>query len=126
MVKAVAEIIKQLIEAHEKNEDVDLNRMKNKTSAKFELSIQPRLTDIISAVPIQYKKILLPQLRAKPVRTARLDFGSFSKFLIIEIRLICLQWNCRGRSHVQTASLSTHFLYGKYLRLLSRRAGFGL
>jgi elongator complex protein 3 len=70
MVKAVADIIKQLIEAHEKNEEVDLNRMKNKTSAKFELSIQPRLTDIISAVPISYKKILLPKLRAKPVRTA--------------------------------------------------------
>jgi len=70
MVKTVAEIIKELMEAHEKNETVDLNKVKCKASAKYGLPIQPRLTDIISAVPIQYKKILLPKLRAKPVRTA--------------------------------------------------------
>lgn len=70
MVKAVAEIIKELIDAHEKNENVDLNKVKCKISSKFELPIQPRLTDIISAVPINYKNILLPKLRAKPIRTA--------------------------------------------------------
>jgi elongator complex protein 3 len=49
---------------------VDLNKVKCRISSKFELAIQPRLTDIISAVPINYKNILLPKLRAKPVRTA--------------------------------------------------------
>ena len=58
MVKTVAEIIKELIEANEKNETVDLNKIKCKASAKYGLPIQPRLTDIISAVPVQYKKIL--------------------------------------------------------------------
>ncbi|RMZ97400.1 putative elongator complex 3 [Brachionus plicatilis] len=70
MVKTVSEIIKELIEANEKNESVDLNKIKCKASAKYGLPIQPRLTDIISAVPLQYKKVLLPKLRAKPVRTA--------------------------------------------------------
>jgi elongator complex protein 3 len=70
MVKAVGEIIKELIEAHDRNENVDLNKVKCRISSKFELAIQPRLTDIISAVPINYKNILLPKLRAKPVRTA--------------------------------------------------------
>jgi elongator complex protein 3 len=70
MVKTVSEVIKELIEANERNETVDLNRIKCKASAKFGLPIQPRLTDIISAVPMQYKKVLLPKLRAKPVRTA--------------------------------------------------------
>lgn len=70
MVKAVGEIIKELIEAHDRNENVDLNKVKCRVSAKFELAIQPRLTDIISAVPINFKNILLPKLRAKPVRTA--------------------------------------------------------
>lgn len=70
MVMAVSDIIKQLIEAHEKNETVDLNKVKCKSSAKYDLPIQPRLTDIISAVPVNYKKILLPKLRAKPIRTA--------------------------------------------------------
>lgn len=70
MVKTVSEIIKELIEANERNETVDLNKLKCKASAKYGLPMQPRLTDIISAVPMQYKKILLPKLRAKPVRTA--------------------------------------------------------
>lgn len=32
--------------------------------------VVPRLVDIISAVPQEVKDILLPKLRAKPVRTA--------------------------------------------------------
>ncbi|CAL4069765.1 unnamed protein product, partial [Meganyctiphanes norvegica] len=34
------------------------------------LSREPKLVDIIAAVPHQHKKVLLPKLRAKPVRTA--------------------------------------------------------
>ena len=37
---------------------------------KYGLSTQPKLVDIISAVPVAYRHDLLPQLRAKPVRTA--------------------------------------------------------
>ena len=70
MVKTVSEIIKELIEANERNESVDLNKIKCRAASKYGLPIQPRLTDIISAVPVQYKKILIPKLRAKPVRTA--------------------------------------------------------
>jgi elongator complex protein 3 len=79
MVKTVAEVIKELIEANEKNESVDLNKIKCKAAAKYGLPIQPRLTDIISAVPMQYKKVLLPKLRAKPVRTAS-GVSSYSLF----------------------------------------------
>lgn len=70
MVKTVGDIIKELLEANERNETVDLNKLKCKAAAKYGLPVQPRLTDIISAVPVQYKRILLPKLRAKPVRTA--------------------------------------------------------
>ena len=45
-------------------------RVKCKASAKYGLSIQPRLVDIIAAIPESYKKILLPKIKAKPVRTA--------------------------------------------------------
>ncbi len=79
----MAEIIKELIEAHDRNETVDLNKVKCKASAKYGLPVQPRLTDIISAVPIQYKKILLPKLRAKPVRTASgVRFIKFHIFIV--------------------------------------------
>jgi elongator complex protein 3 (tRNA carboxymethyluridine synthase) len=39
-------------------------------SKKFGYSGQPRLVDIISAVPDDYKKALLPKLKARPIRTA--------------------------------------------------------
>ncbi|XP_064002716.1 elongator complex protein 3 isoform X1 [Pogoniulus pusillus] len=70
MMMTIADIIKQLIEAHEQGRDVNLNKLKTKTSAKYGLSAQPRLVDIIAAVPPQYRKVLVPKLKAKPIRTA--------------------------------------------------------
>lgn len=70
MMKTISDIIKQLVEAHELGKDVNLNKLKTKTSAKYGLSAQPRLVDIIAAVPPQYRKLLLPKLKAKPIRTA--------------------------------------------------------
>ncbi|XP_074438353.1 elongator complex protein 3 isoform X2 [Larus michahellis] len=70
MMMTIADIIKQLIEAHEQGKDVNLNKLKTKTSAKYGLSAQPRLVDVIAAVPPQYRKVLVPKLKAKPIRTA--------------------------------------------------------
>ncbi|XP_058690583.1 elongator complex protein 3 isoform X1 [Poecile atricapillus] len=70
MVMTIADIIQQLLEAQEQGKDVDLNKLKTKTSAKYGLSAQPRLVDIIAAVPPQFRKVLLPKLKAKPIRTA--------------------------------------------------------
>lgn len=70
MVMTVTEIVNQLIQAHQQGKDVNLNRIKSKISSKYGLSSQPRLVDIIAAVPQEYTKILLPKLKAKPVRTA--------------------------------------------------------
>ena len=70
MLLTVTEIISELIAAHEKKQDVNLNKLKSAVSRKYGLSSQPRLVDIIAAVPANYKKTLLPKLKAKPVRTA--------------------------------------------------------
>ncbi|XP_025922747.1 elongator complex protein 3 isoform X1 [Apteryx rowi] len=70
MMMTIADIIKQLIEAHELGKEVNLNKLKTKTSAKYGLSAQPRLVDIIAAVPPQHRKVLIPKLKAKPIRTA--------------------------------------------------------
>ncbi|XP_030345535.1 elongator complex protein 3 isoform X2 [Strigops habroptila] len=70
MMMTIADIIKQLIEAHEQGNYVNLNKLKTKMSAKYGLSAQPRLVDIIAAVPPQYRKVLVPKLKAKPIRTA--------------------------------------------------------
>ncbi|XP_063278987.1 elongator complex protein 3 [Prinia subflava] len=70
MVVTIADIIRQLLEAHEQGRDEDLNKLKTRTSARYGLRAQPRLVDIIAAVPPQFRKVLLPKLKAKPVRTA--------------------------------------------------------
>jgi len=67
---STAEIVRALIEAHDEHKDVNLNRLKGEIASKHGLKSQPRLTDIIAAVPQQYKRALLPKLKAKPVRTA--------------------------------------------------------
>ncbi|XP_035277212.1 elongator complex protein 3 isoform X1 [Anguilla anguilla] len=70
MMMTIADVIKQLVEAHEEGKDVNLNKVKTKTSAKYGLSAQPRLVDIIAALPQHYRRTLLPKLKAKPIRTA--------------------------------------------------------
>ncbi|XP_027970195.1 elongator complex protein 3 [Eumetopias jubatus] len=70
MMLTIGDVIKQLIEAHEQGKDIDLNKVKTRTAAKYGLAAQPRLVDIIAAVPPQYRKVLVPKLKAKPIRTA--------------------------------------------------------
>lgn len=66
----IGEIIQELIAAHEQKKDVNLNSMKSRLASKYGLASQPKLVDIIAAVPQDAKKFLLPKLKAKPVRTA--------------------------------------------------------
>ncbi|XP_028411922.1 elongator complex protein 3 [Dendronephthya gigantea] len=70
MMLTISDIVNQLIEAHNKGEDSNLNKIKSHAASKYGLASQPRLVDIIAAVPAAYKKDLLPKLKAKPVRTA--------------------------------------------------------
>ncbi|XP_030024546.2 elongator complex protein 3 [Manduca sexta] len=70
MVIVISEIIQELLIAHRQGKDVNLNKMKTRISSKYGLGTSPRLVDIIAAVPADAKKILLPKLKAKPIRTA--------------------------------------------------------
>ncbi|ESO88303.1 hypothetical protein LOTGIDRAFT_193581 [Lottia gigantea] len=70
MMMTVSEIVNELIKADQEGKDVNLNKVKTRISSKYGLPSQPRLVDIIAAVPQQYKKALVPKLKAKPVRTA--------------------------------------------------------
>ncbi|KAK9866737.1 hypothetical protein WJX84_004414 [Apatococcus fuscideae] len=69
-VKALAEIVEQLVRGVSQNQDVDLNLIKKVAASKYSLAKAPKLVDIISAVPEEQRAILLPRLKAKPVRTA--------------------------------------------------------
>ncbi|KAJ2840387.1 Elongator subunit [Coemansia sp. 'formosensis'] len=70
LVKTCAEIVAELVAANQRSESVNLNVLKAKYSRINRLSSQPRLVDIIAAIPEQHKRELLPRLKAKPVRTA--------------------------------------------------------
>lgn len=70
LLRVTSAIATELIAAHNGNRSVSLNEMRSRLSKKYGYSGQPRLVDIISAVPDEYKKALLPKLRARPIRTA--------------------------------------------------------
>lgn len=69
-VMAISEIIQELIKAHDVGQDVNLNKIKTQVSSKYGLSSTPKLVDIIAAVPVELRKVLVPKLKAKPIRTA--------------------------------------------------------
>ncbi|CAD5228312.1 unnamed protein product [Bursaphelenchus okinawaensis] len=69
-VQAVNEIVAKLIEAQNAGQSVNLNKLKCDISSRLGMDHQPKLVEIIAAVPEDYKDLLLPKLKAKPVRTA--------------------------------------------------------
>nr|SVE70298.1 EOG090X02DF [Daphnia similis]SVE70922.1 EOG090X02DF [Daphnia similis]SVE71553.1 EOG090X02DF [Daphnia similis]SVE72186.1 EOG090X02DF [Daphnia similis] len=69
-VLAISDIIQELLKAHENGKDLNLNKIKTQISSKYGLPSTPKLVDIIAAVPIEHRKILVPKLKAKPIRTA--------------------------------------------------------
>ncbi|KAF2362176.1 Histone acetyltransferase ELP3 [Trinorchestia longiramus] len=69
-VQVIGEIVSTLLKAVQEGKDVDLNKLKNGVASRHGIPSAPRLVDIIAAVPPQHKALLLPKLKAKPVRTA--------------------------------------------------------
>ncbi|EFX89246.1 elongator complex protein 3 [Daphnia pulex] len=69
-VLAISDIIQELLKAHESGKDLNLNKIKTQISSKYGLPSTPKLVDIIAAVPLEHRKILVPKLKAKPIRTA--------------------------------------------------------
>lgn len=88
MVMTIGEIIQELLKAHEENRDVDLNKLKTRIASKYGLETSPRLVDIIAAVPVDARNILIPKLKAKPIRTA----SGVSIFLIIIYIIILIKF----------------------------------
>uniref|UniRef100_A0A7E4UMI1 Elongator complex protein 3 n=1 Tax=Panagrellus redivivus TaxID=6233 RepID=A0A7E4UMI1_PANRE len=70
LARVVHEIVAELIKAQKEGKDVNLNRLKCQIAQKHGVTSQPKLVDIIAAVPNDYKDLLVPKLKAKPVRTA--------------------------------------------------------
>ncbi|GMG04261.1 unnamed protein product [[Candida] boidinii] len=69
-LQCCADISLELVNSLTNSKDINLNGVIIRCSKKYKLKQQPRLTDVISSIPDQYKKYLIPKLKAKPVRTA--------------------------------------------------------
>ncbi len=69
-IRATAEIVNKIIHAYNKNEVINLTKLKTEISKKFKLKSMPKLIDIIASLPDTYRDKLTPYLKAKPIRTA--------------------------------------------------------
>ncbi|CAO3673237.1 hypothetical protein G6F70_002809 [Rhizopus microsporus] len=70
LVRTCSEIVAELVAAVEAGKDINLNGVKNRAARRNKLQNQPKLVEIIAAIPEQHKAALLPKLKAKPIRTA--------------------------------------------------------
>ncbi|KAL9184631.1 hypothetical protein ACHAXT_012601 [Thalassiosira profunda] len=67
---AISHIVQTLITAYDANQSLNFTKLKAQSARKYKLPGVPRITDILSSIPPDYKPKLLPFLRQKPVRTA--------------------------------------------------------
>lgn len=68
--KTLTEIVNECIRCYEKKEKLNLSKIKSEAAHRNKMSKVPKIVDIISAIPENYKNKLMPYLKAKPVRTA--------------------------------------------------------
>ena len=69
-MRAIADVVRTMIDAVRDGKAINLNSAKNEAARRYGLKRSPKLVELIGAVPDEHRDALLPQLRAKPVRTA--------------------------------------------------------
>ncbi|KAA3676505.1 elongator complex protein 3 [Paragonimus westermani] len=57
MVMTISEVVAQLVKAVKDKRDINLNKLKSAIASKYGLSSQPRLVDLIAAVPPEHKHV---------------------------------------------------------------------
>lgn len=116
-IRVCTDIVRALLDAHTAGRNVNLNALKTEIAKKHQAAVLPRLVDIIAAVPQEVRDILLPKLRAKPVRTASgVSLGEEESGREADGALGADRH--RG-CHVQAASLPSHRHDRKHLRVSS-------
>ena len=68
--QACSDIVAELIASYQNGKDINIVGLKTRMAGKYKLANQPKLVDIIAAIPEAHRAALLPYVRAKPVRTA--------------------------------------------------------
>ena len=72
-MKTITDAINQIIKKFEKGENMtvpEIKKLLSRLARQHKLGSIPKLVDLVSAIPQNYKDKLLPMLKTKPVRTA--------------------------------------------------------
>jgi len=69
-IRTIKEIVGTLMQAYDKNERINVSKLKSRISSKNQLNTMPKLVDIIAGLPESHKAKLTPLLKGKPIRTA--------------------------------------------------------
>lgn len=67
---AISSIVQDLIAAYQEGAELNFTKLKGAKAKKYKLPGIPKMSDILQAIPIEYKSKLHPFLKTKPVRTA--------------------------------------------------------
>lgn len=70
LYQACGDIVAEMLAALQAGREINITGLKSRVAAKHRLASQPKLVDIIAAIPEAHRAALLPYVRAKPVRTA--------------------------------------------------------
>jgi elongator complex protein 3 len=70
LIRVCSEVIHQLMTAYDNGKPMHVDKARKVACKKYGYGGLPRLTDIIAAIPENQKDILLPVLKAKPIRSA--------------------------------------------------------
>lgn len=70
LVRVCGDVVQQLVQAHETGKPLNVDKARKIACKRQGYGGMPRLTDILAAIPEQYRKALTPVLKAKPIRSA--------------------------------------------------------
>ena len=67
-IKVISGIISESIKLFQEGKPIKLTTIKTRLCKSMKLKSQPKLTELIAAIPKQWKKKLIPYFLQKPVR----------------------------------------------------------
>ena len=68
-MKAISEVVEQLVRGVKQGADVNVDALKKEVATKYSLARAPKLVEIISAVPDDFRDTLLPKCADYPAAT---------------------------------------------------------
>ena len=133
-VKAISEVVEQLVRGVRAGLDVNVDAIKREAATKYSLARAPKLVEIISAVPDDFRDTLLPRCEnlAAELLHVREHVDTTTWPWRRPSRSVCTlqaegqagahgERHCGGGRHVEAAPLPAHRHHRRCVRVLPRR-----